>query len=103
MRVSYLRHLFASMEAEDIAGVFAVAVHGAEARDGALAALLLAASLALADEGSAELRSEVARAALARGHHEVASLLSTQASADGEPFAVPDLGTGRQLTLGERK
>jgi hypothetical protein len=104
LRVGYLRHLFATMSPEEIADIFVLAVHGAEARNGSLGALLLASCLALADEGSAELRASVARAAIARGQHEVAGLLSTSTpEQEGEPFVVPDHGTGRQLTLGERK
>lgn len=103
LRVRYLRHAFRTLPPRAIAELLTVAAHGAEARDGECGALLLAACLALADEG--ELREAVAREAIARGHLETAALLSPRPPDRNvdENLAVPDFGKGRPLTLGERK
>jgi hypothetical protein len=103
LRVRYLRHSFRGMPPRVIAELLAVAAHGAEARDGASGALLLAACLALADE--VELREAVAREAIVRGHLDTAALLSPRPPdrTVEESLAVPDFGRGRPLTLGERK
>lgn len=105
MRVRYLQHELGMMEPARIADLVTVAAHGAEARDGDYGALLLALCLALAQEECAELRLEVARAALARGQHETASLLQPRPPIrqSEEPLQVPDFGRGRPITLGERK
>jgi hypothetical protein len=105
MRVRYMRHVLSALEPAAIAEILTVAVHGAEARDGAYGSLLLAACLALADESCGELREAVARDAALSGQHETAALLSPRASARSieDELAVPDFGTGRPLALGERK
>ncbi|MBX3272639.1 MAG: hypothetical protein KF729_20430 [Sandaracinaceae bacterium] len=105
VRVGYLRHVVGEMEPGTVADVLTIAVHGAEARDGDLGALLLALCLALADEEVAPLRDEIVRAALARGQHATAALLQPRAPERRaeEPLVVPDFGRGRAVTLGERK
>lgn len=105
VRVRYLRSSIEAMDPGDVADLITVAVHGAEARDGAQGALLLALCLALASEDAAELRESVVRSALERGQHTTAALLSPGAGARQaeEALAVPDFGAGRPLTLGERK
>ena len=105
VRVGYVRHVIGAMEPDAVAGVLTIAVHGAEARDGDLGALLLALCLALAAEELAPLRDEIVRAALARGQHATAALLQPRAPERRaeEPLVVPDFGRGRVVTLGERK
>jgi hypothetical protein len=105
MRVRYLRHTIERMAPGAVADLVTVAAHGAEARDGAQGALLLALCLALAQEESAELRAGVVREALAQGQHDTAALLQPRPPAREaeEPLAVPDFGKGRAVTLGERK
>ncbi|HEY8431617.1 MAG TPA: hypothetical protein VIL20_24725 [Sandaracinaceae bacterium] len=106
IRVRYVRSVIEAMRPADAAELVTVAVSGAEARDGSQGALLLALCLALADEDAVPVRDAIVRAALERGHHATASLLSparaAREAAEDEP-AVPDFGTGRPLTLGERK
>ena len=105
MRVSYLAHTLARMDPGAVADLVTVAAHGAEARDGAQGALLLALCLALAQEESADLRDRVVREAIAQGQHDTATLLQPRPPTreSDEPLAVPDFGKGRPLTLGERK
>lgn len=104
-RVRYLSHTLESMRPGDVADVLTVAVHGAEARDGALGSLLLALCLALASEPLAGLREQVVGEAIGRGQHAAAALLRPRpAVRESEaPHDVPDFGKGRPLTLGERK
>lgn len=104
MRVPYVGAVFREMTAVEIADILTVAIHGAEARDGAAGALLLAACLALASEDARDLRESVAHAAVARGQHQTALLLSPRPPLrQVETLDVPDFGKGRPLTLGERK
>lgn len=105
LRVRYLRYAVRQMNAEDIADLATVAVHGTEARDPAHAALLLSLCVALADDACAELRGSVALAAAAQGQLETSALFSRAADARAldEAPAVPDFGAARPLTLGERK
>lgn len=105
LRVRYLRHTLQRMSPAAIADLVTVAAHGAEARDGAQGALLLALCLALGQDGMEELRDAVVRQAVAQGQHDTAHLLQPRASTRSieEPFAVPDFGKGRTVTLGERK
>ncbi|MCZ7687183.1 MAG: hypothetical protein M5U28_53985 [Sandaracinaceae bacterium] len=105
VRVRYLRHVALAMDPAELADLVTVAAHGAEARDGAQGALLLALCLALADEEAAELREAIVHAALAGGQHATAALLSPARGAReaDEPLGVPDFGAGRPLALGERK
>lgn len=105
LRVSYLRHTLLGMRPGDIADLVTVAAHGAEARDGAQGALLLALCLALAQPESAEVRDAVVREALIQGQNDTATLLQPRPPTreSEEPLAVPDFGRGRPVTLGERK
>lgn len=105
MRVGYLAHTLREMAPGTIADVLTVAVHGAEARDGDMGALLLGLCLALARESSTELRQAVFLESVAQSQHDTAALLSPRApDVESEtPLAVPDFGKGRTVTLGERK
>ena len=105
MRVRYVANVLARTDPGDVADLVTVAVHGAEARDGDLGALLLALCLALAQPERAELRDAVVREAVLRGMNDTVALLSPRPSPKEteEPLAVPDFGKGRAVTLGERK
>ncbi len=105
LRVRYLEGVIHRLDPGRLADVLTVTMHGAEARDGDLGALLLGLCLALAQDGMEELRGRTAREAAARGQADTALLLRHRPAEreSHEPLAVPDFGKGRQLTLGERK
>lgn len=105
MRVSYLAHQIRSLDPSRVADVVTLAMHGAEARDGDLGALLLGMCLALAQEQLAAVREAVVHEALRQGQHDTAALLSPSPPArqSDEPIKIPDFGRGRKVSLGERK
>ena len=105
LRVKYLSHVAAQMRPRRLADLFTLARHGAEARDGDLAALHLGLCLALARPEHSATRHRVAHAAAGAGQHETAAQLSPRPGVrtlEVDP-RVPDFGKGRPLGLGERK
>jgi len=106
LRVGYVRHELSQLEASVIADLVAVVAARATARDRDHRDLLLAISVAMADQALEPLRREVASIASSRGMQDVARLLDAGASPlhlGDDPPRVPDFGLGRPLTLGERK
>lgn len=103
MRVAYMRSQLSTMGPGDIAELLIVTTAGAEARQPEHIDLLLALSLALADDESLELRHQVASELDQRDHATLACGLRQTDGAGNDRFRVPDFGMGRPLTLGERK
>lgn len=105
MRVDYLAHQMRSLDPNRIADVVTLAMHGTEARDGQLGALMLGMCLALARDELGSVREAVVQEAIRQGQHDTAALLnpSPPARRTEEPIKVPDFGRGRKVSLGERK
>ncbi|MFW6051874.1 MAG: hypothetical protein ACODAU_11910 [Myxococcota bacterium] len=107
IRVAYVRHELGRMDPGTAADVVTVVSARAQAREDGHARLLLAISLALADPDTEPLRRAIVATAAARGQREVAALFAVRpeasADADDKAHEVPDFGSGRPLTLGERK
>jgi hypothetical protein len=104
MASTYVRHELAALSPDEAAEVVCSAREGAEAGLDRARLLLSVIGLALAPATAATLREAIARAAEARGDERTAQMLAPPAL--GEPdgtVPVPDFGTGRPLTLGERK
>jgi len=107
LRVTYVRSQLLEMGVDDVADLFLVAAHRAEARKAPYQELLLTLSLALLDPTCEAMRRAVSSAAAARGQWELTLLLGGTASTEAEDETaaapIPDFGRGRTLTLGERK
>lgn len=104
LRVAFVRHRLSALPALDAVDVLALAFRSAEIGDHRARQLVAAAAMALAPTSALSLRASLADAAYRRGHRDLARLL-TREERDHEPDAtrLPDHGTGRALTLGERK
>ncbi len=108
MRVTYVRHELSQMTPEIVADVVAIAANLNETRIPPSPQLLLSISLALADESANAVRQAALSVAASRGQRDVVLLLGRRLNAEGEEeeedeHKVPDFGSGRPLTLGERK
>jgi hypothetical protein len=105
LRTGYVRSALTGLGPEQVADLLTVTLSHVEARSPGHAELLQALSLALSDPGFTPLR-EAARAVLAgRGQAVTARMLhpAPEGEGDDEATRVPDFGTGRPITLGERK
>jgi len=105
LRTGYLRSVLLELTAEQVADLLTVTLAQVEARKSDHAELLQSLSLALSDPGFTPLR-EAARAVLdSRGQNITARMLhpAPEGEADDEATRLPDFGTGRPLSLGERK
>jgi hypothetical protein len=105
LRVSYMRHALQTLAPQEVADLFMVAMASAEARTAHHRELLQTLSLALADESCDELRSQTRAVLDARSEPALATALRHDPGVrdDDEAQRIPDFGTGRTLTLGERK
>jgi hypothetical protein len=104
MRIAYVRHELAQLDPGELCDLLAVAAHRADTRQKPHVELLLAMAVALDDDESARQRREAVAVAAERGQSEVVELLSHGIQReDASAARVPDFGTGRPLTLGERK
>jgi hypothetical protein len=104
LRVAYVRQALRSRQPDQAADLFTVAMARAEGRRSAHVALLQALSLALADEACDGLREAVRAVLEARQQFSLARALTRAPTAeDAETQRIPDFGTGRTVTLGERK
>lgn len=105
MRVRYLRSVMEALPAVEVADVLLLAWTGAEARKAGHGELLLALVVGLHRDAEA-LRERVARAAVERGHDDVAAILRPAIDPDGPndlTHGIVPERSGRPLTLGERK
>ncbi len=106
MRVAYVRHELRRHPPELVVDIVAIAANLTESKIPPNQELLLAISLALADEVADDLRLAALGVAASRGQRDVVMLLSRRSIGDDDTpddKLVPDFGRGRPLTLGERK
>ncbi|MGF1467500.1 MAG: hypothetical protein ACFCGT_15350 [Sandaracinaceae bacterium] len=105
LRIRYLRYLARESAPEEVAEILGLAVHLTEAREHRFGGLALGLCVALADEDMDEVRAAVAQAAMLGGDYGTAALLSPRPPLQqpDDPPEVPDFGTGRVPSLGERK
>lgn len=105
LRVAYLRHELSRLAPDQLSDLLLVLASRAETREKPHLEMLLAAALALEGPEQEPIRRAALTIAAERGQTDVVELLG-----DGDPERmeeesprVPDFGTGRPLTLGERK
>jgi hypothetical protein len=104
IRVAYVRHALRNCQPDQGADLFTLAMTSAEGRRSAHVELLQALSLALADDSCDGLREAVRAVLEARQQFSLARALTRAiATEDAETQRIPDFGTGRTVTLGERK
>jgi len=107
MRVAYVRHELRRMAPETVADVVAIAANLTDSRVAPNPEFLLSISLALADESANDIRLAALSVAAARGQRDVVLLLGRRlpgsSATEEDEKAIPDFGSGRPLTLGERK
>lgn len=104
IRVAYVRQALRNRQPDQAADLFTVAMASAEGRRSAHIELLQALSLALADEACDGLREAIRSVLEARQQFSLARALTrTVTTEEAETQRVPDFGTGRTVTLGERK
>jgi len=104
VRIAYVRHLLQQMHVVEVADLITITKANAETRNRLYSNLLLYLSLALADESCEGLRNAVATLLESRDQHDLSKMLrQTPVEADRKNRRVPDFGTKRPLTLGERK
>jgi len=106
VRVAYIKQTLRELGAAQSAEVLSIVAAHVEARDPEFERLLLAITVALAEQDAAELKREVVDEAIDRGFEEVARMLIGRLDSDeleDDELPVPDFGLGRPLTLGERK
>jgi len=105
MRVAYLRHELRQLGPGELSDLVMVAASRAETREKPHAELMLALALALDGEEQRRQRQAAIAVATEKGQADVVELLGEgPPQRDEEPGKkVPDFGTGRPLTLGERK
>lgn len=104
MRIAYVRHALAALDPAELCELLLVVVTRADSRQKPHLELLLALSVALEGEEHARLRRDAVAIAAERGLTDVVELLSEGAHLEEQAEGrVPDFGTGRPLTLGERK
>lgn len=102
LRVSFVRHSLGALGAADAVDVLELAARSAARGDARARLLFSTAAIALAPTSAAPLRDELADAAYRRGHRDLARMLLREVVPDAD-HAPPEHGTGRPLTLGERK
>jgi hypothetical protein len=113
VQVGWVRSELEHVGAARAADVLCVVLARAEQREERYSTLLLRVSLALSNPLSAPLKAGIAALAAARGQGSLARFLGhserppeSDLDGDAEPEKerdVPDFGTGRPLSLGERK
>jgi hypothetical protein len=104
VRIAYVRHLLQQMHVVEVADLITVTKANAETRSPLYSNLLLYLSLALAHESCEQLRHAVAALLESRDQNDLSKMLrQTPVEPDRESQRVPDFGTKRPLTLGERK
>lgn len=105
LRVAYLRHELSRLAPDALADLLLVLATRAETRDKPHLEMLLATALALEGPEQEPLRRAALAVAAERGHTDVVDLLGDGGAEreEEESSKVPDFGTGRPLTLGERK
>lgn len=105
MRARWLRQQMSALSAEDALTVVRTARDCSVGRCAPFPELWLALYLMLAEEAGAPLREGLERAATERGMDDLASLLrlDEDPQQDARTARIPNFGTDRPLTLGERK
>lgn len=108
VQVGWVRAQIESLGAVRAADVLTVVLARAEQREERYSTLLLRISLALSTPETAQLKHAIAVLAEVHGQLGLARFLGAGTGASGveaeeQARDVPDFGTGRQLTLGERK
>ncbi len=104
LRVAFVRHQLGTLPDVDAVDVLALAFRSSELGDPRARQLASTAAMALAPSSALSLRAQLADAAHRRGHRDLARLLTREEREDElDATRVPDHGTGRPLTLGERK
>lgn len=110
VQVGWVRSEIERLGAARAADVLSVVLARAEQREERFATLLLRVSLALSSPAGAPLKSGIAAVAAAQGQTSLARFLGRterdEEDEENEPENerdLPDFGTGRPLTLGERK